>query len=90
MGSFPYTNINNLRPAISAKLPSKAMKTSRYPRKVLKIAHINICSLRNKVCEINNLLVTDDIHIVTMFETLLDNTFDDTAVAIQGYNIYRK
>ena len=47
------------------KLPSKALKTNNQPRKVLKIAHINICSLRNKVHEVNNLLVTDDIHILT-------------------------
>ncbi|CDQ86214.1 unnamed protein product [Oncorhynchus mykiss] len=57
---------------------------------MLKIAQINICSLRNKVHEVNSLLVTDDIHILTISETHLDNTFDDTVVAIQGYNIYRK
>ena len=61
----------------SDKLPSKALKTIKQPRKVLKIALINICSLRNKVHEVNNLLVTDniDIHIS---ETHLDNTFDDS------------
>ena len=57
---------------------------------MLKIDQVNICSLRNKVHEINNLLVTDDIHILTIYETHLDNTFDDTVVAIQGYNIYRQ
>ena len=58
---------------------------------MLKIAHFNICGLiRNKVCEINNLLVTNNIHVLTISETHLDNTFDDTVVAIQGYNIYRK
>jgi hypothetical protein len=36
------------------------------------------------------LLVTDDIDILTVSETTLDNTFDDTVVAIHGYNIYRK
>lgn len=40
--------------------------------------------------EINNLLITDDIHILTIYETHLDNPFDDTVVAIHGYNIYRK
>jgi exonuclease III len=74
----------------SDKLPSKALKTIKQPRKVLKIANINICSIRNKVHEVNNLLVTDDIHILTTSETHLDNTFDDTVVAIHGYNIYRK
>jgi hypothetical protein len=38
----------------------------------------------------NNLLVINDIHILTISETHLDNTFDDTVVAIQGLNIYRK
>jgi hypothetical protein len=32
------------------------------------------------------LLLTDDIHILTISETQLDNTFDDTVVAIHGYN----
>ena len=47
----PCTNINNKSISTSAKLPSKAMKTSKHPRKVLKIAHVNICSLRNKVLD---------------------------------------
>ena len=71
----------------SDKFPSKVLKTIKQPRKVLKIAHINICSLRNKVHEVNNLLVTDDFHILTISETHLDNTFD-TVVVIHGYNIY--
>ena len=36
------------------------------------------------------MLLTDDIHILTVSETHSDNTFDDTVVAIHGYNIYRK
>ena len=38
--SSHYTNINNMR--MSATFPSNAMKIIRYPRKVLKIAHVNI------------------------------------------------
>ena len=53
---------------------------------MLKIAQDNISSLRKKVHEINILLVTDDIHILTISETHLDNIFDDTVVEIQGYN----
>ena len=44
---------NNMSMSTSAKLPSEAMKQATIPE-VLKIAHINICSLRNKVREINN------------------------------------
>jgi hypothetical protein len=57
---------------------------------MLKIAHVNIYSFRNQVHEINNLLVTDDIRILTISETRLDYTLDDTVVATHGYNIYRK
>jgi hypothetical protein len=64
--------------------------SDKLHRKVLKIAHINICSLRNKVHEIHNLLTSDNIHILAIYETHLDNSFDDTSVAIQGYNIYRR
>ena len=60
------------------------------PKKGLKIAHVNICSLRNKVQDIDNLLTTDKIHILAISETHLDNTFDDATVEIQGYSIYRK
>jgi hypothetical protein len=62
--------------------------SDKLPRKALKIAHINIC--RNKVCEINYLLTSDNTHILAISETHLDNLFDDTAVSIQGYNIYRR
>ena len=77
------TNINKMRISTSPKLPSKVMKTSKHPRKVLKITHMNICNLGNKDHEIKNLLVKDDIHILTISETHLDNTFDDTVVEIQ-------
>ena len=58
--SSPFTNINNVSMSTSAQLLSKAMKTIKHPSKVLKkIANVNICCLRNKVHEINNLLETD-------------------------------
>ena len=88
--SSPCTIINYMSMATSAEHSSKAMKTIKHPRKVLQIAHINISILGNNVHEINNLLVTDDIHMLTTSETHLDNTFDDKVVAIHGYNIYRK
>jgi hypothetical protein len=47
-------------------------------------------SLINKVNEINNFLTSDNIHILAISNTHLDNSIDDTAVAIQGYNIYRR
>lgn len=63
---------------------------AKLPRKGLKLAHINICSLRNKLAEITDVLITNNIHILAITETHLDNTFPDNAVNIQGYNVYRK
>ena len=37
--------------------------SDKLPRKRLKIAHFTICSLRNKVNEINNLLTSNNNHI---------------------------
>ena len=64
---------------MSMSSSAKKLNTSKHPRKVLTIAHMNLCSLRNKVNQINNMLVTDDIHILTISETHLDNTFDDNS-----------
>jgi hypothetical protein len=82
------SNVNNMRKSTSDKLPSKTLKTIKQPRQLLKRPHTNICSLKYKVHKVNNLLVTDDIHILTISETHLGNTFDDTVVAIHGYNLY--
>ncbi len=53
---------------------------STLPKKGLKIGRVNICSLRNKVQDIENLLTSEKIHILAIFETHLDNTFDDATV----------
>lgn len=61
-----------------------------FPKKGLKIAHINICSLRNKIPDIINMLTSHNINILAISETHLDNTFDDATVEIQEYSIYRR
>ena len=58
------------------------------PKKGLRIAHINISSLRNKLIEINEIL-SDNVHILAVSETHLDATFDDAGLMLQGYNIFR-
>jgi hypothetical protein len=45
----------------------------KLPRKGRKTAHINIYSLRNKVHEMNNLLTSDNLHILAISETQLIN-----------------
>ena len=59
------------------------------PRKGLKLAHINICSLRNKITEVGELLSLG-IHLLAISETHLDDTFNDEVLGVQGYNIFRR
>lgn len=67
-----------------------SVKQYRLPRKGLKIAHININSIRNKIHEITEILNNDNIHVLAISETHLDSTFDDSALSILGYNIFRR
>lgn len=53
------------------------------------MAHINICSIRNKITEISEILA-DNVHILAVSETHLDSSFLDESVMVEGYSIYRK
>lgn len=66
------------------------MFSIKLPKKGLKVAHINRCSLRNKLIDITNIFSQGNIHILAISETHLDSTFDNSAVSIHGYSIYRK
>ncbi len=58
------------------------------PRKGLKIAHLNICSLKNKLYELSTVMFENDpLHIIAVSETHLDESTDNAEVTIQGYNI---
>lgn len=59
------------------------------PLRGLKFAHLNICSLRNKIIELSSILLENKIHVVGISETHLDESFEDSTVNIQGYNVYR-
>lgn len=63
---------------------------AKLPRKGLKLGHLNIRSLRNKIIDISNILLEGHLHILGITETHLDSTFGDSLLHIQGYSIYRK
>ena len=50
------------------------------------MAHINICSIRNKLNEVENIILSNNFHILAMSETHLDSTFEDTSLMIEGFN----
>lgn len=56
--------------------------------KGLKIAHLNVCSLRNKIQDITGIL-GNNLHILAISETHLDATIDDSLLYVNGYLLYR-
>lgn len=63
---------------------------SKFPKKGLIMAHLNVCSLRNKVHEVQRLASQYSIHIFTVSETHLEPAFSNAEVSIEGYNLFRK
>lgn len=61
----------------------------RLPKKGLRVAHLNICSLRNKVTELATILLDNDVHVMAITETHLYEEILNSELAIQGYNIFR-
>ena len=57
------------------------------PKKGLRIAHLNICSLRNKILDISEILIEQNLHILAISETHLDS-INSSLLNIDVYNIY--
>lgn len=53
--------------------------------KGLRIAHLNICSLRNKTDHLSVLLQDNNIHIMAISETHLDASVMNSEIDIPGY-----
>lgn len=63
---------------------------STLPKKGLRMAHLNICSLRYKIPDISGILMEQNLHILAYIsETHLDSTINNSVLNIDGYNIYR-
>jgi hypothetical protein len=57
--------------------------------KDLKIAHLNICSLRNKIDELKYLQETCQFDIIAITESHLDAAVVNTKIAIDGLKLVR-
>lgn len=64
--------------------------SDKLPKKGLRMAHLNICSIRNKLTEVADVLMVNNLHILAVSETHLDDSFEDSSLMISGYNIFRK
>lgn len=52
------------------------MVKDRLINKGLRIAHLNVCSLKNKVQDILETLINNNLHILAISETHLDTNMD--------------
>ena len=66
------------------------LNSLKLPNKGLAIAHVNVCSVRNKIHELNSLVQANTIHILALTETHLDSFILDPAVSLEGYSLFRK
>ena len=57
--------------------------------KGILIAHLNICSLLNKIDHVRSMAVRADIDILFLTETWLDPSIDNEEVNIPGYYLLR-
>lgn len=60
------------------------------PKKGLHIAHVNVNSLANKVDEVLNVVQRNNLHVLAITETHLDQTITNGQIELRGYNIIRK
>ena len=59
------------------------------PSKGLKIMHLNVHSLGNKV-ELIRILLSRSFDILALTETWLDETWNDEELAVVGYNLFHR
>ena len=61
-------------------------------QKGIKIFHLNICHLSNKIDELKNTVLCNNpaIDICGFTETFLTNLTDDARINVNGYNLFRK
>lgn len=64
--------------------------TQTYQKiKGFTVSHINVCSIKNKLDEINIMLHTMDIDVLTCGETWLHEGIEDSCLSIENYNFFR-
>ncbi len=66
------------------KLLTSDHPTMNLPKGLI-LAHLNICSLRNKIHELETLLKNNSIHIMAVTETHLDDSFDDSLISMNDF-----
>lgn len=58
--------------------------------KGLRVTHLNVRSVKNKIPEIISIISSHQFHVFSISETWLTPDTHDTIVAIENYNLYRQ
>ena len=64
--------------------------TNHREMRGLRLFHLNICSLRNKVDELRLFCEKHKPHVLSINETWLDESFSDEEVCLPGFSLLRK
>lgn len=83
------TTKNNTELTESREDPFLVLKQS-VGNKNLKIGHLNINGLVNKLCEVQHLLYVVKFDLLGITETHLNSSISDDWIKISGYNLVRR
>ena len=76
---------------INASLQSSLSGSTDGVRNIFpKVLFLNARSIRNKVFDLQALLLMDSFDVVVIVETWLDRNYEDFELKLEGYNIFRK
>ncbi len=53
------------------------------------MGHLDICSLRNKIDDVSEILTGYKLHILAITETHLNPAINSEVLKIEGFNMYR-
>ena len=82
---------NTLSDEISESISFSDSYVSEFPNnKGIKVAHLNVRSMRNKAVELQQFLLNNPYDILCLSETWLDEHSSDDMVSVSGYKFERK
>ena len=64
--------------------------TKMAPKHDLRIGHLNVYHLYNKLTDINAFIQSEHVDILGISESRLNNNISDDSIGIPGYNVFRR
>ena len=80
---------SDLRRVRNTANDSNADKCKLPREKGVNIAHLNIDSLSSKVDQLSHFMYSNEVHIMAVCETKLDEHISDDVISVNNYSIYR-